>query len=100
MTAAELATGADIAALAERIDRLTTMVEGLVARLPADQWLPLKVAADEDHANCDPRTLTAAGERGEITIRRIGRRVLVLASSLRPRDPAEIAKLAREARGS
>ena len=86
----------------ERIEtKLDLILENLAkfeARLP-DQWLPLKVAADKEHCNCDTRTLVSAGERGEITIKRVGRRVLVLASSLRPTDRAEIARLASEARG-
>jgi hypothetical protein len=97
VTAADLATAADVAALDVKLDRLTMLVESLAARLP-DQWLPVKVAADEEHCNCDPRTLVSAGERGEITIKRVGRRVLVLASSLRPKPAAEIAALARSAR--
>jgi len=95
MTAVDLATAADIAALDAKIDRLTMLVESMASR---DQWLPLKIAADEEHCNCDPRTLVSAGERGEITIKRVGRRVLVLASSLRPTDRAEIARMACEAR--
>lgn len=97
MTAADLATADHIAALDGKIDRLTVLVESMAARLP-DQWLPVKVAADKGHCNCDPRTLVSAGERGEITIRRVGRRVLVLASSLKPKSTAEIAQLARLAR--
>jgi hypothetical protein len=92
---ADIATAADLAALDTKIDRLTILVESIANR---DKWLPVKVAADSEHCNCDPRTLVSAGERGEITIRRVGRRVLVLASSLRPTPPATVAELAAGAR--
>jgi len=94
---ADLPTRDDVLAMDAKIDRLTMLVESMAARLP-DQWLPVKVAADAEHMGCDPRTLVSAGERGEIIIKRVGRRVLVLASSLRPKGAAEIAALARSAR--
>lgn len=46
----------------------------------------------------DPRTLMAMAERGEIVVRRAGRRVLVDAASLRPPSREQIAELARSAR--
>ena len=47
---------------------------------------------------CDPRTVAAMGERGEIITRRGGRRVLVDAASLRPTNRATVTELARAAR--
>jgi hypothetical protein len=47
---------------------------------------------------CDPQTVRAMCERGELVWRRCGRRVLVDSASLRPPSSAQIAQLARQAR--
>jgi hypothetical protein len=60
------------------------------------RFVSLKQAASA--IGVDPRTLTAMAERGEIIVRRAGRRVLVDAASLRPTTKVQIAELARIAR--
>jgi excisionase family DNA binding protein len=69
----------------------------VLASLPS-QWISLKDAAER--MGCDPRTVTSMIERNEIIGRRAGRRVLVDASSLRPKSREEISTLAAAARGS
>lgn len=92
---ADLATTADVAALAAEIRALRATVESMASRLPS-QWISLAEAAD--HMGVDPRTVTSMIERGEIIGRHAGRRWLVDASSLRPVDPVVVAAMAREAR--
>lgn len=65
------------------------------ASLPP-RFVSLKEAARA--LGCDPRTVAAMGERGEIITRRAGRRVLVDAASLRPTNRATVAERARSAR--
>jgi hypothetical protein len=93
---AELATGADVASVLAEVRALRDEVRAIRASLPP-RFVPLKDAAEL--LACDPRTITAMGERGEIIIRRCGRRIVVDAGSLRPTDPATVARLVREARG-
>jgi hypothetical protein len=95
MTAADLATAGDIAALAREVRELRATVAALADRLPTT-WMSLRAAAER--LDVDPRTLTAMAARGEIVVRRAGRRVLVDASSLRGPTVDDVARAAREAR--
>lgn len=83
---------AEVGPLVQRIDRLTALVEEL---RPA-QWLSVDETARR--LSCSAQTVTAMAKRGELVHRRAGRRLLVSAESIRPTDPATVARLAREAR--
>jgi excisionase family DNA binding protein len=48
--------------------------------------------------SCSTQTIIAMVKRGELVHRRAGRRLLVSAESIRPVDPATVARLSREAR--
>jgi excisionase family DNA binding protein len=58
----------------------------------------LSVAEAAERMGVSTQTIAAMGRRGDIVTRRAGRRVLVDAASLRPTDPATVARAAREAR--
>lgn len=62
---------------------------------------PQFISVDEAAKRLDvsTQTITAMCKRGELAHRRAGRRVLIDAASLRPTDPATVARLVREARG-
>ncbi len=95
MTAADLATAADIERVLAGQDALDAKLDRVLASLPS-QWLSLTEAAER--MGCDPRTVTAAIVRGEVVGRRVGRRWLVDAASLRPADASAVAAMAAEAR--
>ena len=59
----------------------------------------LSVAEAAEAMGVSTQTITAMGRRGDIVVRRAGRRVLVDAGSLRPADPARVVELACAARG-
>lgn len=61
---------------------------------------PQFISVDEAAKRLDvsTQTITAMCKRGELVHRRAGRRLLVSAESIRPTDPATVARLAREAR--
>jgi excisionase family DNA binding protein len=61
---------------------------------------PQFISVDEAAKRLDvsTQTITAMCKRGELVHRRAGRRVLVSAESIRPTDPATVARLSREAR--
>jgi hypothetical protein len=92
---ADLATASDIERVLARQDAIEAKLDRVLAALPS-QWLSLKKAAGL--MGCDPRTVVAMGERGDIVTRKAGRRVLIDAASLRPTNPADVAAAAREAR--
>jgi excisionase family DNA binding protein len=95
MTAAELATVDHVAALERKLVDLDAKLDRVLASLPS-QWISLADAAER--MGCDPRTITAAIVRGEIVGRRVGRRWLVDAASLRPAAAEQVSRFAREAR--
>ena len=61
---------------------------------------PQFISVDEAAKRLDvsTQTITAMCKRGELVHGRAGRRLLVSAESIRPTDPATVARLAREAR--
>jgi len=83
---------AEVGPLVQRIDRLTALVEEL---RPA-QWLSVDETAKR--LSCSTQTVTTMCARGELTHRRAGRRLLIDSSSLKATDPADVARLSREAR--
>lgn len=91
--AAEVSTA--LAPVLAKLEAVDAKMDRILAALPSS-WLSLKEAAHT--LGCDPRTVTAMAARGECITRRAGRRVLVDAASLRPVDPATVARLSREAR--
>lgn len=95
MTGADLATAADVHALTLEVRALRTELAAMAARLPTT-WVPLVDAAER--MGVDPRTVVSAIQRGDVIGRRVGRRWLIDAASLRPTDRATIAELARQAR--
>jgi excisionase family DNA binding protein len=97
MTAADLATASDVAAVLAEVRGLRGELAALAARLPSS-WLSLKEAARV--LGIDPRTCVAMIQRGQIIGRQAGRKWLVDGASLQPADPAEIATLARAARSA
>lgn len=84
-----------VAPLVARIETLTTEVAALRAASPS-QWVSQQRAAEL--LGVSVQTIAAMAGRGELVTRHAGRRVLVDAGSLRPRDPGEVARLARAAR--
>lgn len=85
-------------------DEVSAVVPGIVAairrelgRVMPPQMVPLREAAQR--MGVDPRTVQAAGERGDVKIKRVGRRILVDANSLRPVTDDDVARMAAEARG-
>lgn len=86
-----------IAAVLAKLEAVDAKLDRILAALPP-RFVPLKEAAEL--LACDPRTIVAMGERGEVVTRRCGRRIVVDAASLRPADPATVARLGREARQS
>jgi hypothetical protein len=95
MTGADLATAADVATLAAELRELRAAVQAIADRLPST-WIPLTEAAHR--LGVDPRTITAMASRGEIRIRRCGRRIAVDPASLAGPSQAEVAQAARGAR--
>lgn len=95
MTGSELATTADVAQVLAELAAVRAELAAMAARLPST-WVSLTEAAER--MGVDPRTIAAMAKRGELVTRKAGRRIVVDASSMRPRDAGEIAELARKAR--
>ncbi len=95
MTGADLATAADVERVLARQDALEAKLDRVLAALPTS-WLSLTAAAER--MGVDPRTITAAISRGEVVGRRVGRRWVVDANSIRPASAAAVAAMARGAR--
>jgi hypothetical protein len=91
VTGADLATVTHIEAVLTELRAVRSELAQVRAALPST-WLSLHDAAER--LGVDPRTCVAMGERGDIVIRRAGRRVLVDAGSLRPIDRATVAAMA------
>jgi excisionase family DNA binding protein len=96
MTAADLATAADVERVMTALADLDAKLDLVLASLPS-QWISLREAAKR--MGCDPRTISAMLSRGELVGRRAGRRILIDATSIRPPSRESVAALAREARG-
>jgi hypothetical protein len=86
-----------IPAMFEELRAARAELAEMRASLPP-RFVSLKEAAEV--LGVDPRTVSAMAARNEVVTRRCGRRIVVDAVSLRPTDPASVARLAREARGS
>ena len=96
MSPAELATTDHVTAVLVKMEALDAKLSRVLAALPP-RFISLKEAAGA--LSVDVQTVRAMCDRGELVWRRCGRRIVVDASSLRPADPADVARLAREARG-
>jgi len=96
MTAADLATTADIDRVLARQDALDAKLDRVLAALPPP-YVSQQQAAET--MGVDVQTVASMCLRGDLVYRMAGRRRLVLASSLRPVDRETVAALAASARG-
>ena len=96
MTPADLATVGDIQRVLARQDELDAKLDQILLALPP-QFLDQKKTAKQ--LGVTVQTVTAMFKDGRLTGRRAGRRILIDSASLRPADPAAVARLALKARG-
>ncbi len=96
MISANLPTADDFDRVVAALGKIERRLAAIEAAQPP-QMVPLSEYAQS--TGHDPRTYLAAHKRGEIAMRRIGRRWMVDLASLRPASEIEIAHLAAEARG-
>jgi excisionase family DNA binding protein len=84
-----------VAPLAEKIERLTAIVDAL-----RDVSPPMLVSVQEfcRRAGISPATAWRMIASKELPVQRIGRSVRINLAALRPIDPGEIARLSMEAR--
>jgi hypothetical protein len=95
MIGADLATSADVAAILAELRAVRAELADVRASLPP-RMISLADAAEA--LSVDAQTARAMCDRGELTWRRCGRRIVVDAASLRPIDRAVISRLASESR--
>jgi len=97
MTAGDLVTRGDVEAMLGTVaDRI---VDRVVAALRGPVWVTVEQAASV--LCCTPATIRSRCRGGDLQSRRVGRKILVSADSLRGHTQAEVdaaARLAREAR--
>lgn len=86
---------AAVAPLAAELRGLRAEVAALRAASPS-KWLSQQRAAEL--LDVDVQTIRAMRDRGELVFRKAGRRIVIDSASLKPADPAEISRLAAEAR--
>ncbi len=85
-----------IPSIVDRLDRQNELLGRLVAASPPQM---LSVAEAAKRMGTCAATIRRMCAANELAHRRAGRRLLIDASALRPTDPAQIATLARAARG-
>ena len=85
-------------ALAPVLIELTALREQVAALVAASPPRLLSVLEAAERMGVHPATIRRMCAAGELAHRRLGRRLLVDASSMRPAAPARIATLARQAR--
>lgn len=91
---------ADVPAALARVEELNRELLARVARM--EERLPRDLVPAPEYGRrtgLSRSSIARAIKAGELPVVRVGRRVLIDASAIRPVSPAEIARLAREARG-
>jgi excisionase family DNA binding protein len=86
-----------VAELVQLVRRQGEQLDAIAKRLPADLVAPAEYCR---RTGLSTSTVKRAVRSGALPVLRVGRRVLIDAAAARPTLPEDVARLAREARGS